>query len=69
MRRSTSWFSASARLGRLGRAVVVGGALACIPLAAGAQAPKAQGNTALAEKVQTIVSRPEFQHATWGVEF
>ena len=34
-----------------------------------AQAPKGAGGGALAERIQSIIGRPEFQHSTWGVEF
>jgi D-alanyl-D-alanine carboxypeptidase/D-alanyl-D-alanine-endopeptidase (penicillin-binding protein 4) len=50
----------------------MGAAVACIPWAVGAQAPQAseaQHGAALSERVQEIVGRPEFRHATWGVEF
>jgi len=47
------------------------GAVAVAWTAAGApaQAPRTAGGAALGERVRSIIERPEFRHATWGVEF
>ncbi|HEY9450663.1 MAG TPA: D-alanyl-D-alanine carboxypeptidase/D-alanyl-D-alanine-endopeptidase [Gemmatimonadaceae bacterium] len=53
-------------------AAAVAVAVACVPWAAGAQAPRtsaARSDAALAQRIQSIVERPEFRHSTWGVEF
>ena len=54
---------------RRARAAVLAAVVAFGPLAVGAQAPKGASDAALAERVQSVVDRPEFRHANWGVEF
>ena len=53
----------------LARALAVGAALALRPVTGAAQSVPAAATTNLAQRIDQIVSRPEFRHAIFGIEF